>query len=181
MPVIALHPLQGALAKEIASDASTTTTDPLRLDAGGPADGPSRTGAAPAAPTALAPGGETARAIATQIAEALRQGSGTIDVTLSPEELGRVRLSVGVGEGAMLVSISAERPETLDLMRRHIDILHAEARAEGFATLSFAFSDSGGQPPAQAETLATAPERDAPPAPATAARHIPSDGLDLRL
>ena len=134
LPLIAPQPLQSALAKEIAADASTSSIDPLRLDAGAPADGPSRTGAAPAAPTAFVPGGETARAIATQIAEALRQGSGTIDVTLSPEELGRVRLSVGVSEGAMLVSISAERPETLDLMRRHIDILHAEARAEGFAT-----------------------------------------------
>ncbi|MEL6642528.1 MAG: flagellar hook-length control protein FliK [Pseudomonadota bacterium] len=154
--------------------------DIVRADLALAGEASSRT--APALPVTPPPATpEAARAISLQVIEALRQGSGTIDVTLVPEELGRLRLSIGVSEGAMLVTLSAERPETLDLMRRHIDILQAEARAEGFAELAFAFSGDGppqDQTPPNALTLAAMPDPE--PRPFLPAQG-PQAGLDLRL
>ena len=46
-----------------------------------------------------------------------------VQITLRPEELGRVWLIVAVSEAGVIVSILAERVETLDLMRRNIDQL----------------------------------------------------------
>lgn len=44
-----------------------------------------------------------------------------VEITLSPQELGRVRMSVHNDEGKITVNIIAERADTLDLMRRNID------------------------------------------------------------
>ncbi len=46
-----------------------------------------------------------------------------VEVTLNPEELGRVRLTLRSVDGSMSVSVAVERPETLDLLRRNIDML----------------------------------------------------------
>lgn len=43
----------------------------------------------------------------------------------------------------MAVQIVAERPETLELLRRHIDILATELRQQGFTDLSFTFGQGG--------------------------------------
>ena len=57
-------------------------------------------------------------------------GNGTLEVSLDPPELGRVRLSLIEVAGTMTLSITAERPETAELMRRHLDLLAQEfARA----------------------------------------------------
>lgn len=140
--------------------------------------------ARPTSPPATG-GAETARAVAAQIAEVIGQrGGGDFEIALSPEELGRVRLGLSGAEGAMTVTVTAERPETLDLMRRHIDILAQELRELGFAKLSFSFGhdDRRGHP--GAEPL--------PDAPVAAGNKTDADtkekagqpvgpGLDLRL
>ena len=56
---------------------------------------------------------------------------GPIDIALDPPELGRVRLSLVEVNGAMTVSITAERPETADLMRRHLALLADEFARQG--------------------------------------------------
>ncbi len=66
------------------------------------------------------------------------------DIVLSPEELGRVRMSVQVQDSAIHVAILVERPETLDLMRRTIATLGADLRALGYQDVSFGFEQRGG-------------------------------------
>ncbi len=75
-----------------------------------------------------------------QIAVALSQSAtGATELVLSPEELGRVRLNLTSLDGALTVVVQAERPETQDLLRRHIDILAQEMRDIGFRDVGFSF------------------------------------------
>jgi flagellar hook-length control protein FliK len=84
--------------------------------------------------------------IAAQLAQAAQtMPDAPIELALSPEELGNVRLTFNTSEGAINVVVVAERGETLDLMRRNIDTLAAEFREMGFKDVSFSFSQQGGQ------------------------------------
>ncbi len=87
---------------------------------------------------------EITRAIARQMAAAIqvRAGSGTIEIALSPEELGRVSITLNGREDGMVLTIAAERPETLDLMRRHLAVLEAEFQSLGYGDISFDLSTS---------------------------------------
>lgn len=79
--------------------------------------------------------------IIRQIAEtALGMQDRPVELTLNPEELGRVRLTLQPVEGGMAVSVSVERPETLNLLRRHIESLAAELRELGYRDVSFSFA-----------------------------------------
>ena len=60
-----------------------------------------------------------------------------IEVALNPEELGRVSIVLNGREDGMHMTISAERPETLDMMRRHLSVLEAEFQNFGLGDLSF--------------------------------------------
>ena len=108
-----------------------------------------------------APRADPTRAPAQQIVDIVRRmPEGAVEVRLSPEELGRVRLTVSPAETGITVSIQAERPDTLDLLRRHGDALIADLAAEGFADASLDFgrdSPSGGDagPDAAGEPLHT--------------------------
>jgi hypothetical protein len=82
-----------------------------------------------------------AQSAASQIAEAVRLPlDGSIEIRLSPEELGRVRLSMIPGEAGLVVQMIAERPETLELLRRHVDLLAADLQDAGYSGLEFSFS-----------------------------------------
>lgn len=82
---------------------------------------------------------DTARAIAGQMAAVInaRPQAGTIEVALNPEELGRVSIVLNGREDGFQISIAAERPETLEIMRRHIAVLEAEFKNLGLGDLSF--------------------------------------------
>ena len=85
---------------------------------------------------------EMAKSVGAQLAEQMiKRSQGVVDVTLNPEELGRVKMAVNAGESTVSISIMAERPETLDLMRRHIDQLIEEFQQMGFEGIELAFSD----------------------------------------
>ena len=87
---------------------------------------------------------ETPRLVAVQLAEALAtKGERNIDVALNPEELGRVKMRVTTTDTSVIVMITTERPETGDLMRRHINELAEEFRRMGFEDISFEFSGEG--------------------------------------
>lgn len=80
-----------------------------------------------------------------QIAEAVPPVDGPgFDLSLSPEELGQVRLRLTSAEGGMLLIIHAERAETLELLRRHIGSLEQELRDLGHEGLTLRFSGGGG-------------------------------------
>lgn len=81
--------------------------------------------------------------VVMQIAAAIGRGaSGTdrvIDLMLNPEELGKVRLSLSQSDAGLSVSVLAERPETLDLLRRNIDLLAREFLDIGYQSAEFSF------------------------------------------
>lgn len=112
-----------------------------------------------------------------------------VELTLSPEELGRVKMTLTTQDGALSLAIQADRPETVDLMRRHIDQLAQDFRDLGFTSLSFSFaqgdaSTAGGQDrgdAAPAETEAEIRSAATISNPHPAARDHASGGLDLRL
>ena len=127
--------------------------------------------------------------VMTQVAEAARTlREGQMEITLVPEELGRVRLTMTPSEAGMAVTIMAERPETLELMRRNIDLLARDLSSEGFENLSFSFGGSGAETGGsmsdqndasggQEWSIQTELPDTQTPAPITAAH----SGLDLRL
>jgi len=83
---------------------------------------------------------ELATHVARQLVEVMAHaGSRPTEIALSPQELGRVRMSVITEDGAITVSIIAERPETLELMRRHIDQLGQTFKTMGYESINFAF------------------------------------------
>ncbi|MFW2545327.1 flagellar hook-length control protein FliK [Primorskyibacter sp. 2E107] len=74
-----------------------------------------------------------------------RLSEGKIEVRLSPEELGHVRMHMTPGEQGMTVHIQADRPETLDLLRRNIDQLARDLAEAGYETANFSFGEGTGQ------------------------------------
>ncbi len=85
-----------------------------------------------------------ARHIAAQISQAAQPlPDRPVNITLNPEELGRVRLEFIPDKNGMVVSITAERPETLELMRRHIETLAQDLRNLGHRDVSFSFNQGG--------------------------------------
>ena len=134
---------------------------------------------------------EMARIVAVQMADAMiKAQSNKVEIALNPEELGRVRMVLTSAETGVSVSITAERPETLDMMRRHIELLTEEFRKLGYEDIGFEFA--GGDAPgifgkdgteSQSESNSEMNNyRESPePGPVTMVRTTQSRGLDLRL
>lgn len=115
--------------------------------------------------------------------------TGAVELSLAPAELGRLHMTFVHDGDQVRVTLTAERPETLDLLRRNADQLAQEFRQAGFAgsTLNFGQWGSGHsgphQPPqdpnttpsAAAPTLGNLPQNIAP------APVLSGSGLDLRL
>jgi hypothetical protein len=100
---------------------------------------------APFLTTAGPPAGfETAQAISRQILDRLPPAGGPrFEIALAPAELGNVTLRlIGTDAGSLLV-VQADRPETVDLMRRHIGMLEAELRSLGHDALTVRFGGHG--------------------------------------
>ncbi|MEM8957493.1 MAG: flagellar hook-length control protein FliK [Pseudomonadota bacterium] len=147
-----LFVVQAGLVREGVGDAAVFGADLAALEPGRAQPGTIVAGSAFAAEP---------RGVARQIAEALIAAhENGIDLQLSPEELGRVKLSITPGEAGFLVTVSAERPETLELLRRHIDLLGEEFAALGLGDTTFSFGDSPGHSaagdphPTQTDTIA---------------------------
>lgn len=134
---------------------------------------------------------DAARLPLPQAAEILaRHPDRPVEITLRPEELGHVRMALSTADSGISLTITAERPETLDLMRRHIEQLAAEFRRLGFDDLGFQFRQGGtgpggDRPPpgprtpeSAAQTGGADPDRQDPALPTP--RPV-SAGLDLRL
>ncbi|MCG3269120.1 flagellar hook-length control protein FliK [Yoonia sp. I 8.24] len=83
---------------------------------------------------------DTARHVASQIAVAVTERAGRpTEISLNPEELGRVRMTMSVIDAAITLTVSAERQETTDLLRKHIETLSQEFRELGYNDISFSF------------------------------------------
>jgi flagellar hook-length control protein FliK len=76
---------------------------------------------------------DLARHVATQIATAApRPEPRMTEVRLDPEELGRVTLRLSADDMGVTLHVTAERADTMDLMRRHISLLQDSYRAMGY-------------------------------------------------
>lgn len=82
-----------------------------------------------------------ARTVISQVIQtAIRAATdGVVEVRLQPEELGRLRIAMTQIDTGVVVQVSAERPETLDLLRRNIDMLERDLLEQGFDNPSFSF------------------------------------------
>ena len=127
---------------------------------------------------------ETARYAAAQIAVAVTNTGGKVtEIALNPEELGRVKLSLTAMDGAITLNVLAERPETQDLLRRHLDMLAQEFRDLGYSSISFSFGKDQQDPRSDTPAEQDVAERDigdaiSAPDPVSLRR---TTGLDLRI
>lgn len=146
-------------------------------------------GIAPAAPSLSSPAlvPHLAQQVVQSLTDPSRRDPNTpVDLALDPPELGRVRMSLTEVSGTITLTIHAERPETADLMRRHLDLLAQEFARGGLDAPSVRISqdDSGGQPrpPPQPATIPTIQEGMADsPAPDRGTTRAAAGALDLRL
>lgn len=140
-PLLAAQPsaLQVPDTRTLSSpNADAETTGILRIDS-------HVTGSIQSTPFTAPHRMELPKHVSRQIAEALQHMPvKPVEISLSPEELGRVRLAVSHSEAGILVSVLAERPETIDLMRRHINSLEAAFQEIGYSDIAFSFA--GGEP-----------------------------------
>jgi flagellar hook-length control protein FliK len=150
-----------------------------------------------AAPAAEAPGRSGEGTLTTprgpadtgsQIVQAMTSSrTGTIELALQPVELGRVVIEMRPTDGHLAVELTAERPETLELLRRHADQLLRDLREAGYAEVSLDFNGGAGRgKPSHAPVPVLAPFERPPSDDASAAPPPPpprrgSGALDLRL
>ncbi|MCA2011969.1 flagellar hook-length control protein FliK [Cereibacter sphaeroides] len=193
-----------ALQSEQTGDSGRVDTDRVAVETLSRNEGAQRSEASAARP---APGAETARQIASQIGahlegpDAVKAANGGFDLRLDPDELGQVRLRLVTQDNASVLLVQADRPETLDLMRRHIAALEQDLRNMGHENLTLRFSGQGTQDQGWAgaqnqnsnaqrggdggsflSTRATDIQGSAPSAPSQPAQRLGArDSLDLRL
>ncbi len=103
----------------------------------------------PATTTALAMATSVASVhhLAGQLVQTLSHGSdGSTELALSPDELGHVRVTLQPdpqNPDRLVVMLTFERPETLDLFRRHADQLAEALREAGYTRADIGFGNAG--------------------------------------
>ncbi|WP_103762667.1 flagellar hook-length control protein FliK [Roseovarius confluentis] len=132
------------------------------------------------------------RHVSEQLAAGLRRATEqSAEIRLNPAELGRVRINLHTSDTGVIVSVLADRPETLDLLRRNSDILAQEFREIGYGAAEFSFGQ-GGDPQTGKKSDAdrgsyrhdvAEPDGDATPdvAPLDVSTRIALDRVDIRL
>jgi hypothetical protein len=127
----------------------------------GDSPSPAQIGGVPALPSHM-PQPSPASPIAAQLLPyASAAQSGPVEVTLNPQELGQLRFEIQHrGEGVQII-LSAERMDTMDLLRRNGEQLLADFRYAGFSGASLSFGKWGGAGQGQGQS-ASAPLDDIP-------------------
>lgn len=128
-------------------------------------------------------------AVPRQVAEGLSgalattPGSDRIELVLSPEELGRVRFELRAEGDSLQVTLTAERPETMELLRRHLPELLTELRQAGYGTATLNFGQSGNS--GSGAAFEAPDDGDVPPPseplPVSRPAPVQTGGLNLRL
>lgn len=110
-----------------------------------------RAGTAAQQPARTQQPGTPADQVAVQINRAIGQGNDKISIQLSPEELGRIDVKLEMKDGKMTALISAERPETLDMLKQDARSLLQSLQNAGLQTDSgsLSFNLRGGDAQAQ--------------------------------
>lgn len=145
-----------------------------------------------ASPAAAVSKTDLAASVAAQVANAVRQSSDrAVEISLNPVELGRVRMVLSALDAGITVNILADRPDTLDLMRRNIDELGKSFADMGYENISFSFSQGDqtaddNQPEDKNASMKVARDLFAPEAPDSRRHPTPQlalapGGIDMRL
>ena len=101
--------------------------------------------------TAVAPGGTTSHSPTTpptlthQVASAIVENvnaKSEVELILNPEELGALKFKISRTDEALAITISVDRVDTLQLLRRNLDTLTAELSQAGIIGASINFGDS---------------------------------------
>lgn len=136
-------------------------------------------------PPRLAPLHSAPQRAMQHIAQALHHApDGRLELVLTPHELGHLKMTLTPADSGISVTIHAERPETTDLMRRHIDMLGQEFRELGYSDVRFDFGQGGQRQQSPQNTPAHTVEE---PQPAQTPQHSADpaaprrDGLDIRI
>lgn len=112
--------------------------------------------AAAARPAFNLPAGRPAEQVSVQIQNGLRNGSDRIQIKLTPASLGTVEVKLELGpDKTVQAMVSADKPETLDMLERDARVLQKALEEAGLRTnsdsLSFSQRDSGNSANAQGE------------------------------
>ncbi len=88
--------------------------------------------------------------VATQITAQLPQlltkaDKQTIELRLDPPELGRVTIHLTTNDQQVTAQVIADRPDTVDLMRRHAELLAATLARAGFSQADLSFQQGQSQ------------------------------------
>jgi flagellar hook-length control protein FliK len=114
-----------------------------------------------------------------------REGHSHAELLMNPAELGRIRFDLITQGDQVQVTLSVERPETLDLLRANAEALRQEFRAAGLNTdtLNFGQWAQRAPPRDQAQSLMEQAASATPPpaVPAPYIKPVSASGLDLRL
>jgi hypothetical protein len=87
-----------------------------------------------------------AQQIVAQLTVAIQRTPGErVEIRLDPPELGRVQIELSSRDGVLHATVTAERPEVHDLMRRHAEMLRQELAAAGHAGVRLEFATGSGQ------------------------------------
>ncbi|WP_157982240.1 flagellar hook-length control protein FliK [Oceanicella sp. SM1341] len=83
--------------------------------------------------------------LVAQIVSAIdrRDAGRRVELRLDPPELGRVTLHIATDDGNAVAVVTVDRPETLDLLRRHAELLQRELTDAGFRGAQLSFGSSG--------------------------------------
>ncbi|MEP3633758.1 MAG: flagellar hook-length control protein FliK [Shimia thalassica] len=129
------------------------------------------------------PRGLDAPDVSRQLAQAIQRGTdGSVEIRLSPEELGDVKMRVAQSENAISITIQSERADTLELMKRHHQLLEKELLSMGFQEASFFFGDPEKDEQPNTEFSRTSdPLEDAAEVESGSRRKASDGGLDLRV
>jgi|GEM_PF-6513129 len=103
--------------------------------------------AAAAAPQAQVPDAPVQQ-LAVHVTRAAKEGADRIEIQLKPAEMGRVDVKLEIGhDGRVQAVVSAERSDTLDMLRRDVQQLERALTHAGFNTDkdSFSFAERGGE------------------------------------
>jgi flagellar hook-length control protein FliK len=107
-----------------------------------------------------------------------------INIQLDPVELGALSFCIDTNASVLVVTITAERSETLDMLRKHSDQFIADLRQQGFTGINLQFGDSGQTPHDQPKQSPQSPPpsfQPLEPQQPQPTRAKPTSGLDLRL
>ena len=83
------------------------------------------------------------RNLAMQMTQGVKgHTNGVVEITLQPEELGRIKMTISTLETGIAISVLAERSETFEMMRRYATALTKELESLGFDTVDLSFAQT---------------------------------------